>query len=104
MPDNFIFMAFYFVLSKGSSLPICDAPYRAYWNRAASCARPSLRLYAVYANSFYAALNTRRSVRGRGTENDQTTVATFLMVGQTTTFKNENPGPGGPTYSTVRVL
>ena len=58
----------------------------------------------MYANSFYAALNTRRSVRGRGTENDQTTVATFLMVGQTTTFKNENPGPGGPTYSTVRAL
>ncbi|RPD76685.1 hypothetical protein L226DRAFT_383286 [Lentinus tigrinus ALCF2SS1-7] len=59
MPTNFIFMAFYFVLSK------------------------------VYANSFYAALNTRRSIRGRGTENDRTTVPTFLMVGQTTTFKNE---------------
>ena len=27
----------------------------------------------MYANSFYAALNTRRSVRGRGTENDATT-------------------------------
>ncbi|KAL7280594.1 hypothetical protein ACG7TL_005529 [Trametes sanguinea] len=54
MPTNFIFMAFYFVLSK------------------------------VYANSFFAALNTRRSVRGRGTEGDHTTVPTFLMVGQTT--------------------
>ncbi|KAI0358275.1 hypothetical protein OH77DRAFT_1258192 [Trametes cingulata] len=54
MPTNFIFMAFYFVLSK------------------------------VYANSFFAALNTRRSIRGRGTEGDHTTVPTFLMVGQTT--------------------
>ncbi|KAJ8453509.1 hypothetical protein ONZ51_g13555 [Trametes cubensis] len=54
MPTNFVFMAFYFVLSK------------------------------VYANSFFAALNTRRSVRGRGTEGDHTTVPTFLMVGQTT--------------------
>ncbi|KAI0642393.1 hypothetical protein C8Q79DRAFT_1013672 [Trametes meyenii] len=54
MPTNFVFMAFYFVLSK------------------------------VYANSFFAALNTRRSVRGRGTENEHTTVPTFLMIGQTT--------------------
>ncbi|RDX54173.1 hypothetical protein OH76DRAFT_1479203 [Lentinus brumalis] len=72
MPTNFIFMAFYFVLSK------------------------------VYANSFYAALNTRRSVRGVGTENDRTTVPTFLMVGQTTTFKNEAQDiEGGPMFSTT---
>ncbi|KAI0793825.1 hypothetical protein C8Q74DRAFT_535054 [Fomes fomentarius] len=68
MPTNFIFMAVYFVLSK------------------------------VYANSFYAALNTRRSVRGRGTENDRTTVPTFLMVEQTATSKNE--GHEGPGFST----
>ncbi|EJF63324.1 hypothetical protein BD309DRAFT_949383 [Dichomitus squalens] len=55
MPNNFIFMAFYFVLSK------------------------------VYANSFLAALNTRRVSRGRGTEDAQTTtVPTFLMVGKVT--------------------
>ncbi|KAI0742009.1 hypothetical protein C8Q80DRAFT_170298 [Daedaleopsis nitida] len=70
MPNNFVFMAFYFVLSK------------------------------VYANSFYAALNTRRSVRGRGTEAERTTVPTFLMVGQTTTFKNE-ANESGPIYSTT---
>ena len=57
---------------------------------------------AVYANSFYAALNTRRSVRGRGTENERTTVPTFLMVGQTTTFKNEAQEAGNG-FSTVRV-
>ena len=56
---------------------------------------------AVYANSFYAALNTRRSVRGRGTENERTTVPTFLMVGQTTTFKNEAQEAGN-VFSTVR--
>ena len=58
---------------------------------------------AVYANSFYAALNTRRSVRGRGTENERTTVPTFLMVGQTTTFKNEAQEAGNG-FSTVRVF
>ncbi|KAI0731100.1 hypothetical protein C8Q76DRAFT_793198 [Earliella scabrosa] len=71
MPENFIFMGTYFVLSK------------------------------IYANSFYAALNTRRSVRGRGTENDRTTVPTFLMVGQTTTFKHEGGHEGGPVFSTT---
>lgn len=55
----------------------------------------------VYANSFYAALNTRRSVRGRGTENDRTTVPTFLMVAQTATSKNE--GHEGPGFSTVTL-
>ncbi|TFK93089.1 hypothetical protein K466DRAFT_161092 [Polyporus arcularius HHB13444] len=54
MPDNFIFMAFYFVLSK------------------------------VYANSFLAALNTRRVSRGRGTDAETTTMPTFLMVGKAT--------------------
>ncbi|KAI0667616.1 hypothetical protein C8Q78DRAFT_981628 [Trametes maxima] len=54
MPDNFIFMAFYFVLSK------------------------------VYANSFLAALNTRRVSRGRGTDAETNTMPTFLMVGKVT--------------------
>ncbi|KAI0630761.1 hypothetical protein C8Q77DRAFT_225359 [Trametes polyzona] len=69
MPTNFIFMAFYFVLSK------------------------------VYANSFFAALNTRRSIRGRGTEGDHTTVPTFLMVGQTT----KQEVHVDPVYSIVRA-
>ncbi|KAH9849858.1 hypothetical protein C2E23DRAFT_340909 [Lenzites betulinus] len=69
MPSNFIFMAFYFVLSK------------------------------VYANSFFAALNTRRSVRGRGTEGDHTTVPTFLMVDKTTKHEVHND----PVYSIVRA-
>ncbi|KAI1790157.1 hypothetical protein LXA43DRAFT_1062311 [Ganoderma leucocontextum] len=55
MPDNFIFMALYFVLSK------------------------------MYAVSFLAALNTRRVSRGRGTDAQETaTVPTFLMVGKLT--------------------
>ena len=54
----------------------------------------------MYANSFYAAMNTRKSVRGRGTENEQTTVPTFLMVGQTTTIKHEG-GNDNPILSTV---
>ncbi|KAH9851829.1 hypothetical protein C2E23DRAFT_732426 [Lenzites betulinus] len=54
MPGNFIFMAFYFVLSK------------------------------IYANSFLAALNTRRISRGRGTDAETNTMPTFLMVGKVT--------------------
>lgn len=55
MPNNFIFMACYFVLSK------------------------------MYAISFLAALNTRRVSRGRGTDAEETaTVPTFLMVGKLT--------------------
>ncbi|EIW58318.1 uncharacterized protein TRAVEDRAFT_28976 [Trametes versicolor FP-101664 SS1] len=69
MPTNFIFMAFYFVLSK------------------------------VYANSFFAALNTRRSIRGRGTEGEHTTVPTFLMIGQTT----KQEVHVDPVYSAVRA-
>ncbi|PCH40184.1 hypothetical protein WOLCODRAFT_136713 [Wolfiporia cocos MD-104 SS10] len=52
MPENFIFMGFYFVLSK------------------------------LYANSFLATLNTRRVLRGRGTDAEHTTMPTFLMVGK----------------------
>jgi len=52
MPNNFIFMGFYFVLSK------------------------------LYANSCLATLNTRRFVRGKGTDREETnTGPTFLMVG-----------------------
>ncbi|KAI0339015.1 hypothetical protein BDW22DRAFT_1362361 [Trametopsis cervina] len=54
MPDNFIFMACYFVLSK------------------------------LYANSFLATLNTRRVLRGRGTDAETNTMPTFLMVGKIT--------------------
>lgn len=72
MPTNFIFMAFYFVLSK------------------------------VYANSFFAALNTRRSVRGRGTDAEHTTMPTFLMVGQTTTIKHEG-GHDNPIIHTTSL-
>ncbi|KAI0696019.1 hypothetical protein BC835DRAFT_1414558 [Cytidiella melzeri] len=49
MPENFIFMACYFVLSK------------------------------LYANSFLATLNTRRVTRGRGTDAETATMPTFLM-------------------------
>ncbi|KAI1796728.1 hypothetical protein LXA43DRAFT_571689 [Ganoderma leucocontextum] len=72
MPTNFIFMAFYFVLSK------------------------------VYANSFFAALNTRKSIRGRGTDAEHTTMPTFLMVGQTTTIKHEG-GHDNPILHTTSL-
>ena len=71
MPDNFIFMGFYFVLSKGTLSP----------GNARVTANATT---AVYANSFLAALNTRRVSRGRGTDNEHTTVPTFLMVGKVT--------------------
>ncbi|THH11133.1 hypothetical protein EW146_g8148 [Bondarzewia mesenterica] len=51
MPTNFIFMGMYFVLSK------------------------------LYANSCLSTLNTRRFVRGKGTDREEGTGPTFLMVG-----------------------
>ncbi len=53
----------------------------------------------MYANSFFAALNTRRSIRGRGTEGEHTTVPTFLMIGQTT----KQEVHVDPVYSVVRA-
>lgn len=53
----------------------------------------------MYANSFFAALNTRRSIRGRGTEGEHTTVPTFLMIGQTT----KQEVHADPVYSVVRA-
>lgn len=90
MPTNFIFMAFYFVLSKGASF--CTHPLTSME------AQTSVPL-PVYANSFFAALNTRRSIRGRGTEGEHTTVPTFLMIGQTT----KQEVHVDPVYSVVRA-
>jgi len=55
MPANLIFIAFYFSLSK------------------------------LYANSCLATLNTRRFVQGRGTDHEEATIPTFLMVANTFT-------------------
>ncbi|EMD40024.1 hypothetical protein CERSUDRAFT_81328 [Gelatoporia subvermispora B] len=72
MPDNFIFMAFYFVLSK------------------------------LYAISFFATLNTRKIVRGRGTDGEHATMPTFLMVGKATRQQG-NFDPEATTGSHVEV-
>jgi len=53
MPVNLIFIALYFVLSK------------------------------LYANSCLATLNTRRFVQGKGTDREEGTIPTFLMVAHT---------------------
>jgi len=53
MPDNLIFIALYFILSK------------------------------LYANSCLATLNTRRFVQGRGTDREEVTIPTFVMVNNT---------------------
>ena len=76
MPDNFIFMGFYFVLSKRTFLMQSILLHTRRLTRDPP--------FAVYANSFLAALNTRRVSRGRGTDNEHTTVPTFLMVGKVT--------------------
>ncbi|KAI0250986.1 hypothetical protein BJV78DRAFT_517121 [Lactifluus subvellereus] len=55
MPSNLIFISFYFSLSK------------------------------LYANSCLATLNTRRFVQGRGTDHEEATIPTFLMVANTFT-------------------
>jgi len=53
MPDNLIFIALYFILSK------------------------------LYANSCLATLNMRRFVHGRGTDREEATIPTFVMVANT---------------------
>ncbi|KAI9452440.1 hypothetical protein F5148DRAFT_1289600 [Russula earlei] len=68
MPTNLIFIALYFVLSK------------------------------LYANSCLATLNSRRFTHGRGTDREEATIPTFVMVAHTL------PGPlsgpfSGPTLA-----
>jgi len=53
MPANLIFIAGYFILCK------------------------------LYANSCLATLNTRRFVHGRGTDREEATIPTFVMVAHT---------------------
>jgi len=74
MPDNFIFMAFYFVLTK------------------------------LYGNSFLATLNTRRVLRGRGTDNEATTMPTFLMVGKLTKHEPSDIEMHAPSRSMGSAL
>ena len=45
---------------------------------------PTSKRHAVYVNSFLATLNTRRVLRGRGTDAETNTMPTFLMVGKLT--------------------
>ncbi|KAL6302840.1 hypothetical protein BKA93DRAFT_791243 [Sparassis latifolia] len=60
MPSNFVYMGCYFVVSK------------------------------LYANSFLATLNTRKVLRGRGTDGEHVTMPTFLMVGKITEQDQED--------------
>jgi hypothetical protein len=53
MPENFIYIALYFILCK------------------------------LFANSCVGTLNTRRFVHGRGTDHEEATIPTFLMVANT---------------------
>jgi hypothetical protein len=53
MPTNFIYISLYFILCK------------------------------LFANSCVGTLNTRRFVHGRGTDNEEATIPTFLMVANT---------------------
>ena len=61
---------------------------------------PTSNWHAVYVNSFLATLNTRRVLRGRGTDAETNTMPTFLMVGQTTNKEVHVD----PIYSVVRII
>ncbi|KAI0927054.1 hypothetical protein AcV5_007693 [Taiwanofungus camphoratus] len=73
MPENFIFMCFYFIVSK------------------------------LYANSFLATLNTRKVLRGRGTDGEHSTMPTFLMVGKVTGNEFMEHDPEATTGSALEV-
>ena len=92
MPNNFIFMACYIVLSKSKIRSVytsCAIIAYSLWSvRHLLPRRVSLRLICWTYESAYPSslrLNTRRVSRGRGTDAQETaTVPTFLMVGKLT--------------------
>lgn len=47
-------------------------------------------MLAVYANSCLATLNTRKFIRGRGTDNNHNTGPSFAMVNRTLTALHES--------------
>ena len=49
-------------------------------------------MLTVYANSCLATLNTRKFIRGRGTDNNHNTGPSFAMVNRTLTALNESKG------------
>jgi len=67
MPINFVYMSLYFILCK------------------------------LFANSCIATLNTRRFVHGRGTDHEEATIPTFLMVA------NALPAPPELAKQSMRV-
>lgn len=74
MPKNFVFIGLFFVISK------------------------------LYANSFLATLNTRQISQGRGTDNEQETVPTFVMAlprlpHTQDQYSQYNQGPKSDHYS-----
>jgi len=67
MPTNFVYISLYFILCK------------------------------LFANSCVATLNTRRFVHGRGTDHEEATIPTFLMVA------NAHPVPPEPAKRSMRA-
>ena len=60
----------------------------------------------MYVNSFLATLNTRRVLRGRGTDAETNTMPTFLMVGKLTRHDNQfqdHVYPPSSTHATSRT-
>jgi len=99
MPENFIFISLYFVLSKRG---YCQGMPQGISTERAST--------LVYANSFLATLNTRLVLKGRGTDNAHETVPTFLMVDTHTIpplprrSSDEIYSPGGKVRIWLRFL
>ncbi|KAI0264002.1 hypothetical protein BC834DRAFT_286945 [Gloeopeniophorella convolvens] len=73
MPANFIFIGFYFVLCK------------------------------LYANSCVATLNTRRFVHGKGTDREDATMPTFLMIANPFSRSRGEREPKSDTHLEIGV-
>ncbi|EGN93830.1 hypothetical protein SERLA73DRAFT_188940 [Serpula lacrymans var. lacrymans S7.3] len=73
MTDNFIFMCFYFVLSK------------------------------LYAISFMATMNTRKAIRGRGTDREEGKSTSFIMVSEAAHRHGSVRMPAAPPQSRRKV-
>ena len=92
MPNNFIFISLYFILSKGERRP-----------RPSEGTSTNNSRTQVYANSLLATLNTRLEVKGRGTY-DQTIPSFIMHNPDTSTRSGKLGGPYFPVLQPSTLL
>lgn len=94
MPDNFVFIGCYFVLSKREHFDLCRAPFLIVFISIRKLSYGHVRINQLSGswrtNAFTARLNTRHIMKGRGTDRELETMPTFLMMGHDTELPRLN--------------